>query len=157
MISQQAFGRSGHLSSRILLGAAAFSDVTQAEADAALELALSFGVNHVDVAASYGEAELRIGNWISRHGKPFFLATKTGERTVNKAREEIHRSLERLQVTQVDLLQLHNLVDPQEWETALGPGGALEAAIEAREQGLIRFIGITGHGLRAASMHRPGT
>ena len=154
MITQQAFGRSGHLSSRILLGAAAFSAVTQAEADASLELALTFGVNHVDVAASYGEAELRIGNWISRHGKPFFLATKTGERTVNKAREEIHRSLERLQVAQVDLLQLHNLVDPQEWETALGPGGALEAAIEARQQGLVRFIGITGHGLTAAAMHR---
>jgi aryl-alcohol dehydrogenase-like predicted oxidoreductase len=153
LITEQAFGRSGHLSSRIILGAAAFSEVTQAEADAALELALSIGVNHVDVAASYGEAELRIGSWISRHGKPFFLATKTEERTVNKAREEIHRSLERLQVAQVDLLQLHNLVDPQEWETALGPGGALEAAIEAREQGLVRFIGITGHGLTAAAMH----
>jgi predicted aldo/keto reductase-like oxidoreductase len=119
-----------------------------------LELALSFGVNHVDVAASYGEAELRIGSWIKRHGKPFFLATKTGEHTVIKAREEIHRSLQRLQVAQVDLLQLHNLVDPQEWATALGPGGALEAAIEAREQGLVRFIGITGHGLTAAAMHR---
>jgi aryl-alcohol dehydrogenase-like predicted oxidoreductase len=154
LITRQAFGRSGHLSSRILLGAAAFSEVTQAETDAALELALSLGVNHVDVAASYGEAEIRIGNWINRHGKLFFLATKTGERTVNKAREEIHRSLERLQVAQVDLLQLHNLVDPQEWETALGPGGALEAAIEAREQGLVRFIGITGHGLTVAAMHR---
>ena len=154
MIIKQAFGRSGHLSSRILLGAAAFSDVTQAETDAALELALSFGINHVDVAASYGEAELRIGSWISRHGKSFFLATKTGERTVNKAREEFHHSLERLQVDQVDLLQLHNLVDPQEWEIALSPGGALEAAIEAREQGLVRFIGITGHGLTTAAMHR---
>ena len=153
MITKQAFGRSGYLSSRILLGAAAFSEVSQAKTDAALELALSFGVNHVDVAASYGEAELRIGNWINRHGKSFFLATKTGERTVNKAREEIHRSLERLQVAQVDLLQLHNLVDPQEWEIALGPGGALEAAIEARELGLVRFIGITGHGLTAAAMH----
>ncbi len=154
MITKQAFGRSGHLSSRILLGAAAFSDVTQTETDAALELALSFGINHVDTAASYGEAELRIGSWISRNGKHFFLATKTGERTANKAREEIHRSLERLQVAQVDLLQLHNLVDPQEWETALGAGGALEAAIEAREQGLIRFIGITGHGVTTAAMHR---
>jgi aryl-alcohol dehydrogenase-like predicted oxidoreductase len=154
LISKQAFGRSGHLSSRLLLGAAAFSEVTQAEADAALALAFSMGVNHVDVAASYGEAELRIGSWISKHGKTFFLATKTGERTVNKARVEIHRSLERLQVTQVDLLQLHNLVDPHEWKIALGPGGALEAAIEAREQGLARFIGITGHGLTAAAMHR---
>jgi predicted aldo/keto reductase-like oxidoreductase len=119
-----------------------------------MELALSFGVNHVDVAASYGEAEIRVGSWISRHGRPFFLATKTGERTGIKAREQIQRSLERLQVDQVDLLQLHNLVDPQEWETALGPGGALEAAIEAREQGLVRFIGITGHGLTVAAMHR---
>jgi aryl-alcohol dehydrogenase-like predicted oxidoreductase len=154
MISKLAFGRSGHISSRLLLGAAAFSEVTQDEADVAMALALSVGVNHVDVAASYGDAELRIGSWISRYGKTFFLATKTGERTLDKARAEIHRSLERLQVTQVDLLQLHNLVDPQEWETALGSGGALEAAIEAREQGLTRFIGITGHGLTAAAMHR---
>lgn len=154
MISKQAFGRSGHLSSRLLLGAAAFSEVTQDEADVAMASALSVGVNHVDVAASYGQAELRIGSWINRYGKTFFLATKTGERTMNKARAEIHCSLERLQVTQVDLLQLHNLVDPQEWEIALGSGGALEAAIEAREQGLVRFIGITGHGLTAAAMHR---
>jgi aryl-alcohol dehydrogenase-like predicted oxidoreductase len=154
LISRDVFGRSGHLSSRVILGAAAFWQVTQGEADAAIELALSLGVNHVDVAASYGEAELRLGGWISQHGKSFFLATKTGERTANKAREEFHRSLERLQVAQVDLLQLHNLVDPQEWETALGPGGALEAAIEAREQGLARFIGVTGHGLTVAAMHR---
>lgn len=154
MIAKQVFGRSGHLSSRIILGAAAFSEVTQADTDEAIELALSYGVNHVDVAASYGEAELRIGSWINRHGKPFFLATKTGERTVKQARDGIHRSLERLHVTQVDLLQLHNLVDPDEWETALGPGGALEAAIEARQQGLVRFIGVTGHGLTVAAMHR---
>jgi aryl-alcohol dehydrogenase-like predicted oxidoreductase len=153
MIVKQAFGRTGHLSSRILLGAAAFSNVNQAEADAAIELAMSYGVNHVDVAASYGEAELRVGSWIARHGRPFFLATKTGERTAEKAREEIHRSLERLQVDHVDLLQLHNLVDPLEWETALGPGGALETAIQAREQGLVRFIGVTGHGLTAPAMH----
>ena len=153
MIVKQAFGRTGHLSSRILLGAAAFSESNQAEADAAIELAMSYGVNHVDVAASYGEAELRVGSWIARHGRPFFLATKTGERTAEKAREEIHHSLERLQVDHVDLLQLHNLVDPLEWETALGPGGALEAALKAREQGLVRFIGITGHGLTAPAMH----
>lgn len=154
MITTQVFGRSGHLSSRILLGAAAFWQVSQDEADAAIELALSMGVNHFDVAASYGQAELRIGSWIKRHGKAFFLATKTGERTADKARQEFHRSLERLQVTQVDLLQLHNLVDAQEWETAMGPGGALEAAIQARQQGLVRFIGVTGHGLSVAGMHR---
>ncbi|MGD0174566.1 MAG: aldo/keto reductase [Anaerolineales bacterium] len=154
MIAKQAFGRTGHLSSRVILGGAAFAQVNQPETDATLELALSFGINHVDVAASYGEAEIRVGDWIGRHGKPFFLATKTEERTAVKAREQIHRSLERLKVEQVDLLQLHNLVDPQEWETALGPSGALEAAIEAREQGLVRFIGITGHGLTVAKMHR---
>ena len=125
MITRQVFGRTGHLSTRIILGGAAFAQVNQLETDTTLELALSFGINHVDVAASYGEAEIRVGDWISRHGRPFFLATKTGERTAVKAREEIHRSLERLKVEQVDLLQLHNLVDPQEWETALGPAGAL--------------------------------
>lgn len=154
MIEKQMFGRSGHLSSRILLGGAAFSEVTQAEADAAIDLALSSGVNHVDVAANYGDAELRVGSWIRRHGKTFLLATKTQERTADKARAEIQRSLERLQVAQVDLLQLHFLVDPQEWETALGPGGALEAVIQAREEGLVRLIGITGHGLTTAALHR---
>ncbi len=141
------------MSSRLILGAAAFSSVTQAEADRTLELVLQAGVNHVDVAASYGEAEDRLGDWISRHGRPFFLATKTGERTAPKAGAEIRRSLERLHVDQVDLIQLHNLVDPQEWETALGPGGALEAAIQARQEGLVRFIGVTGHGVSVAAMH----
>lgn len=153
MIKKQVFGRSGHLSSRILLGAAAFGKTSQTETDEAMAVALSFGVNHVDVAASYGNAEIRLGDWIRRHGRPFFLATKTGERTAAKASVEIQRSLERLQVSQVDLLQLHNLVDPQEWEIALGAGGALEAAIQAREQGLVRFIGVTGHGLSVCKMH----
>jgi aryl-alcohol dehydrogenase-like predicted oxidoreductase len=154
MIEQLEFGRSGHLSTRTLLGAAGFSRISQAEADAALETALSYGVNHIDTAASYGEAELRIGSWIQRHGKNFFLATKTGERTAPKALESIQRSLDRLHVDQIDLLQLHNLVDPQEWEVALGAGGALEAAVEARSQGLVRFIGITGHGVTVARMHQ---
>jgi aryl-alcohol dehydrogenase-like predicted oxidoreductase len=154
MITQQPFGRTEHMSTRALLGAAAFGQVTQAEADATLELALSYGINHVDTAASYGESELRLGDWIGRHGRPFFLATKTGERTAARAREGIRRSLERLRVDQVDLIQLHSLSDPQEWETALGPGGALEAAIEAREQGLVRYIGVTGHGWTIAAMHR---
>ena len=154
MIAKHGFGRTGHLSTRLLLGAAAFSDVTQVEADSALELAFSYGVNHIDVAASYGDAEIRLGSWIKRHGKTFFLATKTGERTASQAREQIYSSLERLHVDQVDLLQLHNLVDPTEWETALGPDGALEAAITAREQGLIKFIGVTGHGLTVPAMHR---
>lgn len=153
MITYQPFGRTGHLSSRTLLGAAAFGRVTQAEADTAIEVALSYGVNHIDTAASYGDSEQRLGSWIRRHGKPFFLATKTGERTAPAAREQLQRSLERLGVDQVDMLQLHNLVDPDEWDTALGPGGALEAAIGAREEGLVRFIGITGHGWSVARLH----
>jgi aryl-alcohol dehydrogenase-like predicted oxidoreductase len=153
MIAHMPFGRTGHLSSRALFGAAALGQVTQAEADHALELALGYGVNHVDTAASYGDAEVRLGDWIRRHGRPFFLATKTAERQAPAAREELHRSLERLNVDQIDLWQLHNLVDPTEWEVALGPGGALEAAIAARDEGLVRFIGVTGHGLTVARMH----
>ena len=153
-IDHTPFGRTGHVSTRLLLGAAAFSDVTQAEADATMDVALSYGLNHVDTAASYGDAELRLGDWIRRHGRPFFLATKTGERTAGPALEEIRRSLERLQVEQIDLIQLHHLVDPQEWEVALGPGGALEAAIAARDEGLVRYIGITGHGWTVAATHR---
>ncbi len=154
MIEKQPFGRTGHLSARTLLGAAAFGQVTQGQADATIELALQHGVNHIDTAASYGDSELRIGSWIKRHGKQFFLASKTGERTAAGAREQIRRSLEKLEVDQIDLLQLHNLVEPEAWQTALGPGGALEAAIEARAEGLVRFIGVTGHGLAAPAQHR---
>src|SRR3712207_784204 len=143
MIAQHAFGRTGHTSTRTIFGAAALSRVTQAEADRTLEVLLRFGVNHIDTAASYGDAELCIGPWMERYRRHFFLATKTGERTYQKAKDEFHRSLERLHVDQVDLIQLHNLVDAQEWEVALGPGGALEALVEARDQGLARFIGVT--------------
>ena len=154
MIEKIPFGRTGHLSTRTLFGAAALSQVTQDEADRTLEVLLQYGVNHIDTAASYGDAELRIGPWMDEHRSRFFLATKTGERTFEKARDEIQRSLERLQVDQVDLLQLHNLVEPAEWETAMGPGGALEAAVEARRQGWVRFIGVTGHGTTVAAMHQ---
>jgi aryl-alcohol dehydrogenase-like predicted oxidoreductase len=153
MMPTETFGRTGHRSTRTIFGAAAFSDVTQAEADRTMELLLRFGVNHIDTAASYGDSELRLGPWIEQHRAGFFLATKTGERTSQAAYDQIHRSLERLRVDQVDLIQLHNLVDPAEWETALGPGGALEAAIRAREEGLVRFIGVTGHGTTVAAMH----
>ncbi|HKG28776.1 MAG TPA: aldo/keto reductase, partial [Thermomicrobiales bacterium] len=129
MMPTETFGRTGHRSTRTIFGAAAFSDVTQAEADRTMELLLRFGVNHIDTAASYGDSELRLGPWIEQHRAGFFLATKTGERTSQAAYDEIRRSLERLRVDQVDLIQLHNLVDPAEWETALGPGGALEAVI----------------------------
>jgi aryl-alcohol dehydrogenase-like predicted oxidoreductase len=154
MIDKQPFGRTGHQSTRTIFGAAALSRVTQDEADRTLELLLGYGVNHFDTAASYGESELRMGPWMSRYRDQVFLATKTGQRTYREARDEFHRSLERLRVDKVDLLQLHNLVDPQEWETAMGPGGALEAAVEARDQGLLRYIGVTGHGVTIAAMHK---
>ena len=153
MIAKHAFGRTGHMSTRTLFGGAALWTCGQDEADRVLELLLRHGINHIDTAPRYGDAELRIGAWMGRHRKDFFLATKTREHTYQQAREQIHQSLERLKVDQVDLLQLHNLADPDDWEVAMGPGGALEAAIEAREQGLLRFIGVTGHGLKIPSMH----
>jgi aryl-alcohol dehydrogenase-like predicted oxidoreductase len=148
------FGRTGHSSTRTIFGAAALGQVSQADADRTLELLLKHGVNHIDTAASYGDSEQRIGPWMAEHRKTFFLATKTGERSYQAARDEIRRSLDRLKVESFDLIQLHNLVDPAEWEQAMGPGGALEAAVEAREQGLVRFIGVTGHGVTVARQHR---
>src|SRR5919107_1211770 len=154
MIERVPFGATGHDSSRVIFGAAALGSVSKAEADRALEVLLEHGVNHIDVAASYGDAELRIATWLRHHPDTFCLATKTAKRTYREAREEIRRSLDRLGVDRVDSIQLHNLVDVIEWETALGPGGALEAAIEARDEGLVRFIGVTGHGLSVPEMHR---
>ncbi len=153
MIATQPFGRTGHVSTRTIFGAAALSRVTQDEADRTLDVLLQYGVNHIDTAASYGDSELRIGPWMDRYRDHFFLATKTGERTYEKARDQIHRSLERLRLPYVDLIQFHGLTDPQEWEVALGPGGALEAAVEARNEGLVRFIGVTGHGPLVAQAH----
>src|SRR3954468_6813882 len=154
MIVRAPFGATGHESSRAIFGAASLGAVSKRDADRALELLLEHGVNHIDVAASYGDAELRIATWLRRHQGDFFVATKTGQRTYREAREEIRRSLDRLGVDRVDSIQLHNLVDVIDWEIALGPDGALEAAIEAREEGLGRFIGVTGHGLSVAEMHR---
>jgi aryl-alcohol dehydrogenase-like predicted oxidoreductase len=152
-VESHLFGRTGHDSSRILFGAAALGGMRQEKADGILELLLVHGVNHIDTAASYGASEERIGPWMAEHRDHFFLATKTGERTRAGAWDQLRRSLERLRVDHVDLIQLHNLVDEGEWETALGPGGALEAVVEARAQGLVRFIGVTGHGTRAPEMH----
>ena len=154
MLERRLFGRTGHLSSAALFGAAALARASQGEADRALDLLLRHGVNHIDTAPRYGDSELRIGPWMARHRKDFFLATKTGLRSAAEAREEIHRSLERLRVDHVDLIQLHALGHPDDWEQALGPGGALEAAVEARAQGLVRFIGVTGHGWNIPAMHR---
>jgi aryl-alcohol dehydrogenase-like predicted oxidoreductase len=153
MIEQAPFGATGHQSSRVIFGAAALGEVTQSEADPALELLLEHGVNHIDVAASYGDAELRLAPWLREHRSQFFLATKTGERAYAPAREQIRRSLERMEVDHVDLIQLHCLVHPAEWDLALSEQGALRAAVEARDEGLVRFIGVTGHGLTVAEMH----
>lgn len=153
MIPRHVFGRTGHESTRTIFGAAAFSRVTQEEADRTMDLLLRYEVNHIDTAASYGDSELRLGPWLARLRDRFFLATKTGERTYLAARDQIRRSLERLRVDQVDLIQLHNLALPEEWDVAMGPDGALRAAVEAREEGLVRFIGVTGHGLGIARMH----
>lgn len=153
MIATAPFGRTGHDSTRVIFGAAALGGMRQDRADAVLQQLLDAGINHLDTAAMYGDSELRIGPWMAEHRSRFFLATKTGERAGDAARAELERSLERLQVDSVDLIQLHNLVEPDEWEVAHGPGGALEALVRARDEGLVRHIGVTGHGTRIAGMH----
>jgi aryl-alcohol dehydrogenase-like predicted oxidoreductase len=154
MIERRRFGRTGHMSTVTLFGAAALARASQDEADRALEVLLRFGVNHIDTAARYGDSELRIGPWMARHRRDFFLATKTGSRSAREAREDVHRSLERLRVDHVDLIQMHSLGHPDDWDQAMGPGGALEALVEARAQKLVRFIGVTGHGWSIPAMHR---
>ena len=153
-IPVEVFGRTGHKSSRTVFGAAALSRVSQDVADRTLEVLLRHGVNHIDTAASYGESEVRIRPWLKREPGRFFLATKTDARTKADAREDLHRSLDRLGVDHVDLWQLHNLADPIEWDTALSPDGVIEAAVEARSEGLVRHIGVTGHGSQIAANHR---
>src|SRR5213079_846311 len=153
-IPTQPFGRNGHTSTRTIFGAASLSHVTQQEADQTLQILLQYGVNHIDVASSYGDAELRIAPWLAQHRSQFYVATKTDARTAQEAKEDLHRSLERMGIDHVDLWQLHNLADPIEWDTALSPGGAIDAAIEAKKQGLIRAVGVTGHGLQIAATHR---
>jgi len=153
MIEKTPFGRTGHESTRAIFGAAALGRLSQEKADAVLESVVEFGLTHIDTAASYGDSELRLAPLLRHHRDRFFLASKTGERTYQGALTSIRSSLVRLGVDRLDLIQLHNLVDADEWSSALGPGGALEAAVEARERGLVRFIGVTGHGTRVAEMH----
>lgn len=153
-IEKAPFGSTGHESSRVIFGAAALARMRQEKADRILDLLLEYGINHIDTAASYGDSELRVGAWMAEHRKGFFLATKTGERSGSGARESLHRSLDRLRVDHVDLIQLHNLADEKGWEEAHAPGGAVEALAEAKEQGLTRFVGVTGHGTCVAAMHR---
>jgi len=153
MIPRQAFGRTGHQSSRLIFGAAALGTVTRREADETLGLALDAGLNHFDVAASYGDAEERMGPWLKSHRDEVFLATKTQMRTKKEALAELETSLARLGTDHVDLWQMHVLVEEDEWETAMGEGGALEAFVEARKSGKVSFLGVTGHGLNAPAMH----
>ena len=153
MIPTLMFGRTGHESTRTIFGGAAFWDTPQKDVDAAMDILLENGVNHVDTAASYDHSQALLGDWIRRHGRPFFLATKTEKRTKQTAYDEIRHSLDLLHVDQVDLLQLHALHEEPDWTTALGPRGALEAVIQAREEGLVRFIGVTGHGVPVAAFH----
>jgi aryl-alcohol dehydrogenase-like predicted oxidoreductase len=154
IVPKLPFGSLNHLSTRAIFGAASLSQVSQDEADRALDVLLAYGVNHIDVAASYGEAELRLAPWFKRYPGHFFIATKTGQRDAPGAREELYRSLDRMGLDHIDLWQLHNLVDPIDWDVALSPGGALDVAIEARQQGLVRGIGVTGHGAQIAATHR---
>jgi aryl-alcohol dehydrogenase-like predicted oxidoreductase len=146
-------GRLEHQSSVLIYGAAALSDVSQEVADRSIQEALDGGINHFDVAAGYGEAELRLGPWMSTIRGRIFLATKTGRRDRPSAYEEIQASLERLQTDRLDLLQLHAVGDLDDLDLATGAGGALEAAIHAQEEGLVGAIGITGHGHQAPATH----
>lgn len=153
MIPLKEFGNTGHKSTRTLFGGAAFWSVTQDEADKTLDVLLKYGVNHIDTAASYGDSEIRIGPWMREYRNTFFLATKTEKRTYLEAKEELHRSLDRLKVDYVDLWQMHNLVNHAQWQTAQNQGGTIDAFIEAKEEGLVKFIGVTGHGLAAPKRH----
>ncbi len=154
MIDKIEFGRTGHMSTRVVFGAASLSSVSQKVADQTLEVLLRYGVNHIDTAAGYGDAELRIAPWLKREPGRFFLATKGDRRDEKGAREGILRSLDRLGVDHVDLWQIHSIADPIEWDQALSPEGALDAALTAREEGLIKWIGITGHGTQIAATLR---
>ncbi len=153
MLQTLPFGSTGHDSTRILFGAAALAAMKPARVEQTLELIDRFGVNHIDVAASYGEAERNLAPWLASNRGRVFLATKTGDRDGPGARASLERSLERMGVDRVDLIQLHNLVDEEGWQQAMGPGGALEALVQAQQEGLTRFIGVTGHGTYAPAMH----
>ena len=153
MLLKMPFGRTGHKSSRIIFGGCAFTELPQQDADRILDLILEQGINHIDTAPGYLKSEERIGAWLKPHRNRFFLATKTDKRSYGEAKEDLHRSLDRLRTDHIDLWQMHCLIEPDEWEQAMGPGGALEAFLEAREEGFVKYLGVTGHGVQAAAMH----
>jgi diketogulonate reductase-like aldo/keto reductase len=154
MILRSLFGRTGHASTRVIFGSWALSKATQAEADRVLSMLLEYGVNHIDTAPMYGNAEKCIGSWMKQHRNDFFLATKSRKRTYKGAWEDLQRSLTRLRVDYIDLWQLHGLTNPAGWGKVMGPEGALEAFVEARDKGLVRFLGVTGHGNKVPAMHK---
>lgn len=153
MIPTLTFGRTGHESTRLVFGAAALGAMSESRALATLEAIASAGINHIDTAASYGHSEERLRPWLAERRSTVFLATKTGERDGTSARRELERSLQRMGVDSVDLVQLHNLVEEDEWAQAFAPDGAVAALSRARDEGLVRYIGVTGHGLRIPRMH----
>lgn len=146
-MEKRRFGRTGHMSTIAIFGAAAFWEIEQEEADKIMEMVIEAGVNHIDVAPSYGQAEQRVGPWMPRERERFFLGCKTMERTKEGAWDELQRSLKLLQTEQFDLYQLHAITNMEELDACTMNGGALEAFVEARQRGLIRHIGITGHGV----------
>jgi aryl-alcohol dehydrogenase-like predicted oxidoreductase len=154
MIPELPFGRTGHSSTRIIFGSYALSQATQTEADRVLELLLKYGINHIDTAPMYGNAEKCIGSWMENHRERFFLATKTRSRSYEGAWKNLQHSLEMMRIEYIDLWQMHGLTNPQGWAKAMGPGGALEAFIEAREKGLVMYLGVTGHGNMVPAMHK---
>ena len=154
MISKKPFGRTGYESTRVIFGGYTLSNATQAEADRTLQMLLEYGVNHIDTAPMYGNAEKRIGSWMEQHRDDFFLATKTRKRSYEGAWKDLRQSLSKLRVDYIDLWQMHGLTNPGGWEKVMGNGGALEAFIEARDQGLVRFLGVTGHGNKVPKMHK---
>lgn len=151
-MQKRRFGRTGHMSTILIFGAFAVGQVSQEEADAAMEVLLEHGINHIDVAPSYYDAELRLGPWLERHRDRFFLGCKTQLRNREEAWQELHRSLERLRVDAFDLFQLHAVTTMEELDQCFAPGGSMEAILEARDQGLTRYIGITSHGLQAPAV-----
>lgn len=147
------FGRTGHLSTVAIFGAAAFWEIEQADADRTMELVIEAGVNHIDVAPSYGQAEMRVGPWMKTERGRFFLGCKTMERTKEGAWRELHESLGRLQTDHFDLYQCHAVTTMEELDSLFVKGGAMEAMTQAREQGLTKFLGITGHGVDAPRIY----
>ena len=144
------FGRTNHMSTIAVFGGVALGQIDQPTADQVVQQVIDAGVNHIDIAPSYGRAESRLGPWMPRIRDDFFLGCKTTQRSKQGAIEEFHASLERLQVDAFDLYQLHAVTSMDELDECTRAGGALEGVIEKRDQGLTRFIGITGHG-----MHTP--